>query len=101
MVKKTRQRRAAGRKRIRWWTLKDKETIGEIPEKSSGKTVKHRRSKQQQRMRNNVNGGEKLLSKLRNVVRNYVEGQRERKQGWKAGGGMMRLRARLGRRKKD
>ena len=39
---------------------------------------------------------------LRNVVRNYVEGQRvRRKQGWKAGGGTMRQRARLGRRKKD
>ena len=51
-------------------------------------------------MRNN--GGNKLLNKLRNVVRNYVEGQRvRRKQGWKAGGGMMRQRARLGRRKKD
>ena len=51
----------------------------EIPEKSSGKTtIKHRR---------NNNGVKKLLSKLRMVVRNYVEGQRERrKQGWKAGG---------------
>ena len=47
-----------------------------------------------------MNGGKKLLSKLRNVVRNYVEGQRERKQGWKAGGGMMRLRARLGEERK-
>ena len=45
------------------------------------------------------NGGKKLLSKLRNVVRNYVEGQRiRRKQGWKAGDGMMRRIARLGRR---
>ena len=26
VVKKTRQRRAAGRKRIRWWNLKDEET---------------------------------------------------------------------------
>ena len=65
VVKKRRQRRAAGRKRLRWWKIKDEETKEKFP-------------------------------------RNLVEGQRlRRKQGWKAGGGMMRRRARLGRRKKD
>ena len=48
-----------------------------------------------------MNGGNKLLSQLGNVVRN-VDGQRvRRKHDWKAGGGMMIQRARLGRRKKD
>ena len=43
-----------------------------------------------------------MLRKLRNEVRNYVEGQRvRRKQGCKAGGGMVRQRARLRRIKKD
>ena len=43
-----------------------------------------------------------MLSKLRNMMGNYVEGQWvSRKQGWKAGSGMMGQRAGLGRRKKD
>ena len=59
------------------------------------------KTKQQQIRWNN--GGKKLLSKLvRNFVMNYVERQQvRRKQVWKAGGGMMRQRARLGRRNKD
>ena len=45
---------------------------------------------------------EEIAEQIKKSVRNYVEGHVERrKQGWKAGGGMMRRKARLGRRKKD
>ena len=42
VVKKTRQRRAAGRKRLKWWKLKDEETKDKFRRNLVEKTIKHR-----------------------------------------------------------
>ena len=98
VVKKTGQQRAAGRRRIRWWKLKDEES----KEKFRRDLVERLSNIDEATTENAEQWWEEILSKLRNVGRNYVEGQRERrKQGWKAGGEMIRRRAGLGRRKND
>ena len=82
VVTKTRQLGAAGRKRIRWWKLKDEESKENVRRNILERLSNIDEAKQ--RMWNN--GGIKLLSKFRNVVRNYVRystiQQRGRQRGW-------------------
>ena len=64
VVKKTRQRRAAGRKRIRWWKVRNEEK-----KEKFRRNLVERLSNIDEATTENVenNGGKKLLSKLRNV----------------------------------
>ena len=97
VVRKTRQRKAAGRKRIRWWKLKDEES----KEKFRRYLVERLSNIDEATTENVEQWWEEIAEQIKKCGRNYVEGQRERrKQGWNASGGMMRRRARLGRRKK-
>ena len=98
VVKKTRQRRAAGRKRIRWWKLKDEKT----KEKFRRNLVERLSSIGEATTENVEQWWDEIAEQIKKCGEELCGRSTGKKnQGWEAGGGMMRQRARLGRRKKD